>query len=52
MLELKSCCLRKLEDGDIINVDVTVYYKGVHGKNLLVYIIPMPHSEALYLMKD
>ncbi|KAF3664361.1 Methionine aminopeptidase 1 [Capsicum annuum] len=22
---------RKLEDGDIINVDVTVYYKGVHG---------------------
>ncbi|KAA3462164.1 Methionine aminopeptidase 1A-like protein [Gossypium australe] len=40
----KSCCTsvnevichgipdaRKLEDGDIINVDVTVYYKGVHG---------------------
>lgn len=25
-------CLRKLEDGDIVNVDVTVYYKGVHGK--------------------
>jgi len=23
---------RKLEDGDIVNVDVTVYYKGVHGK--------------------
>ncbi|RLN17763.1 methionine aminopeptidase 1A [Panicum miliaceum] len=22
---------RKLEDGDIVNVDVTVYYKGVHG---------------------
>ncbi|EEE66563.1 hypothetical protein OsJ_23086 [Oryza sativa Japonica Group] len=21
----------KLEDGDIVNVDVTVYYKGVHG---------------------
>uniref|UniRef100_A0A2P2LX63 Methionine aminopeptidase n=1 Tax=Rhizophora mucronata TaxID=61149 RepID=A0A2P2LX63_RHIMU len=40
----KSCCTsvnevichgipdaRKLEDGDIINVDVTVYHKGVHG---------------------
>ncbi|XP_047093590.1 methionine aminopeptidase 1A-like [Lolium rigidum] len=40
----KSCCTsvnevichgipdaRKLEDGDIVNVDVTVYYKGVHG---------------------
>ena len=23
---------RKLEDGDIVNVDVTVYYKGVHGE--------------------
>ncbi|KAH9733150.1 methionine aminopeptidase 1A [Citrus sinensis] len=22
---------RKLEDGDIVNIDVTVYYKGVHG---------------------
>ncbi|THG09804.1 hypothetical protein TEA_010580 [Camellia sinensis var. sinensis] len=40
----KSCCIsvnevichgipdaRKLEDGDIVNVDVSVYYKGVHG---------------------
>ncbi|CAA6673583.1 unnamed protein product [Spirodela intermedia] len=40
----KSCCTsvnevichgipdaRKLEEGDIVNVDVTVYYKGVHG---------------------
>ncbi|KAL8111428.1 hypothetical protein AgCh_019232 [Apium graveolens] len=40
----KSCCTsvnevichgipdaRKLEDGDIVNVDVTVYFKGVHG---------------------
>ncbi|RRT68855.1 hypothetical protein B296_00037959 [Ensete ventricosum] len=26
-----SCC-RKLKDGDIVNVDVTVYYKGVHGE--------------------
>lgn len=25
---------RKLEDGDIVNVDVTVYYKGVHGEKL------------------
>ncbi|KAG6520133.1 hypothetical protein ZIOFF_017165 [Zingiber officinale] len=22
---------RRLEDGDIVNVDVTVYYKGIHG---------------------
>ncbi|GAB4844348.1 Microtubule-associated protein 1A [Ancistrocladus abbreviatus] len=40
----KSCCTsvnevichgipdaRKLEDGDIVNVDISVYYKGVHG---------------------
>lgn len=24
-------CFRKLEDGDIVNVDVTVCYKGCHG---------------------
>jgi methionyl aminopeptidase len=28
-----------LEDGDIVNVDVTVYYKGVHGKNLVSLVI-------------
>ncbi|GKD37664.1 methionine aminopeptidase 1A, partial [Tanacetum coccineum] len=22
---------RKLEDGDIVNIDVSIYYKGVHG---------------------
>ncbi|XP_056174083.1 methionine aminopeptidase 1A isoform X2 [Syzygium oleosum] len=40
----KSCCMsvneiichgipdaRKLEDGDIVNIDISVYYKGVHG---------------------
>lgn len=34
-------CFRKLEDGDIVNVDVTVYYKGVHGKRtfLISYIV-------------
>lgn len=26
---------RRLEDGDIVNVDVTVYYKGVHGESTL-----------------
>ena len=26
---------RKLEDGDIVNVDVTVYYKGVHGEKYI-----------------
>lgn len=30
---LVALYFRKLEDGDIVNVDVTVYYKGVHGKN-------------------
>jgi hypothetical protein len=29
----------QLEDGDIVNVDVTVYYKGVHGKNLVSLVI-------------
>lgn len=30
-----SNCFRELKDGDIVNVDVTVYYKGVHGKPFL-----------------
>ncbi|GAB2226383.1 hypothetical protein Drorol1_Dr00022187 [Drosera rotundifolia] len=29
---IKPCHERKLEDGDIVNVDVTVYYKGVHER--------------------
>ncbi|RRT48527.1 hypothetical protein B296_00041914 [Ensete ventricosum] len=30
---------RKLEDGDIVNVDVTVYYKGVHGEYLALNLV-------------
>ncbi|XP_042468038.1 methionine aminopeptidase 1A-like [Zingiber officinale] len=30
-LTLELSDLRRLEDGDIVNVDVTVYYKGIHG---------------------
>ncbi|GAB2254378.1 hypothetical protein Droror1_Dr00022187 [Drosera rotundifolia] len=29
---IKPCHERKVEDGDIVNVDVTVYYKGVHER--------------------
>lgn len=36
LLILLPNCFRKLEDGDIVNVDVTVYYKGVHGKKHLI----------------
>ncbi|GJR37127.1 methionine aminopeptidase 1A [Tanacetum coccineum] len=28
---------RKLEDGDIVNIDVSIYYKGVHGEELCPY---------------
>jgi len=27
---------RKLEDGDIVNVDVSCYYKGFHGKYIYI----------------
>ncbi|KAL4199789.1 hypothetical protein AMTRI_Chr03g52990 [Amborella trichopoda] len=30
---------RRLEDGDIVNVDVTVYYNGVHGDLNETYIV-------------
>lgn len=33
LCRLVALYFRKLEDGDIVNVDVTVYYKGVHGKS-------------------
>lgn len=28
---LNWCLCRPLEEGDIVNVDITVYYKGMHG---------------------
>lgn len=45
-----SICCRTLEDGDIVNVDVTVYYKGVHGTKLVTRIMNFYISkEAPYL---
>lgn len=34
---LLNSCFRVLEDGDIVNVDVTVYYKGVHGEEYVSF---------------
>ncbi|XP_019464961.1 PREDICTED: methionine aminopeptidase 1A-like isoform X2 [Lupinus angustifolius] len=60
----KSCCTsvnevichgipdaRKLEDGDIVNVDVTVYYKGVHGDLNETYFVGNVDEESCQLVK-
>ncbi|XP_004308462.1 PREDICTED: methionine aminopeptidase 1A-like isoform X2 [Fragaria vesca subsp. vesca] len=60
----KSCCTsvnevichgipdaRKLEDGDIVNVDVTVYYKGVHGDLNDTYFVGNVDEESRRLVQ-
>ncbi|KAF1876557.1 hypothetical protein Lal_00021271 [Lupinus albus] len=42
---------RKLEDGDIVNVDVTVYYKGVHGDLNETYFVGNVDEESRQLVK-
>ncbi|KAM1252412.1 hypothetical protein ACFX13_041259 [Malus domestica] len=43
---------RKLEDGDIINVDVTVYYKGVHGDLNETYFVGNVDEESQRLVQS
>ncbi|PWZ52943.1 Methionine aminopeptidase 1A [Zea mays] len=60
----KSCCTsvnevichgipdaRKLEDGDIVNVDVTVYYKGVHGDLNETYFVGNVDEASKHLVR-
>ncbi|PIA50111.1 hypothetical protein AQUCO_01300686v1, partial [Aquilegia coerulea] len=60
----KSCCTsvnevichgipdsRRLEDGDIVNVDVTVYYKGVHGDLNETYFVGNVDDASKQLVK-
>ncbi|XP_050282090.1 methionine aminopeptidase 1A-like [Quercus robur] len=60
----KSCCTsvnevichgipdaRKLEDGDIVNVDISVYYKGVHGDLNETYFVGNVDEESRRLVQ-
>jgi len=61
----KSCCTsinevvchgipdpgRKLEDGDIINVDISHIYKGFHGDTSLTFYVGEPSAEAKKLVE-
>eukprot|EP00971_Amphidinium_carterae_P251682 4996432-Amphidinium_carterae.1 len=38
---------RPLEDGDIINVDVTLYFNGFHGDTSSTFSVGKPSKEAL-----
>ena len=61
----KSCCtsinevichgipdLRSLQDGDIVNVDVTVYYRGYHGDLNETFFVGTPKEHAKKLVKN
>src|SRR5512140_2016566 len=39
-------CARVLKDGDIVNVDVTTFYKGFHGDTSATFYIGTPGPEA------
>ncbi|KAF6146521.1 hypothetical protein GIB67_039606 [Kingdonia uniflora] len=44
-------CCRRLEDGDIVNVDVTVCYKGVHGDLNETYFVGKVDEASQQLVK-
>ncbi|KAL0912384.1 hypothetical protein M5K25_018351 [Dendrobium thyrsiflorum] len=43
---------RKLEDGDIINIDVTVYLNGYHGDTSATFLCGDVDEEAKKLVQD
>ena len=42
---------RPLQDGDIVNVDVTAYYKGYHGDLNETYVVGQVDEEGKKLIK-
>ncbi|PWA61401.1 methionine aminopeptidase 1A [Artemisia annua] len=42
---------RKLEDGDIVNIDVSIYYKGVHGDLNETYFVGNVDEASQQLVK-
>jgi len=59
----KSCCVsvnevichgipdsRKLEEGDVVNIDVTLYYDGVHGDVNETYFVGQVDEESQHLV--
>ncbi|GJS95994.1 methionine aminopeptidase 1A [Tanacetum coccineum] len=42
---------RKLEDGDIVNIDVSIYYKGVHGDLNETYFVGNVNEASQQLVK-
>jgi len=42
---------RPLQDGDIINVDVTAYFKGYHGDLNETYVVGMVDEESKKLIR-
>lgn len=43
---------RPLEDGDIINIDVTAYYKGVHGDTSAMFLVGDVDADSRMLVRE
>ena len=44
-------CLQVLRDGDIVNVDVTTFYKGFYGDTSATFYLGTPRAEALHVVE-
>ncbi len=42
---------RQLQDGDIINIDVTVFYEGVHGDTSVTFLVGEVDDHSKHLVK-
>lgn len=43
--------LRELQDGDIVNIDVSVYYKGYHADLNETFFVGSPDADSMRLVK-
>ena len=43
---------RPLEDGDIINIDVTAYYQGVHGDTSAMFLVGDVDADSRMLVRE
>ena len=44
-------CLQVLRDGDIVNVDVTTFYKGFYGDTSATFYLGTPRQEARHVVE-
>ncbi len=43
---------RPLADGDIVNIDVTVFYEGMHGDTSVTFLVGDPDEHSRHLVRE